>query len=120
MVSKIKFGAPCLREVRLVRKYELEGVAFVEGYEKAVSFTFHSGHSGNLSLRIEDVCQAKEVYDFFRELLGKAGMNKSIGWLFVEWNVSGKNREAILLNIEKSMSTEWKNAFRTILSVYDK
>lgn len=47
-------------------------------------------------------------------------MNKSMGRLFVEWNVAETNREATLLNIEKSMNTEWKDAFRTLLSVCDK
>lgn len=119
-LSEVKFGDPYLHPVKLVRKYELKGVAFVEGYEKPIDFTFHSGHSGNLSLRIEAAYQAKDVYDFFKGLFGKSGMNKTMEWLFVEWDILKGNREAVLLNIEKTMNVEWKDAFRTILCVHDK
>jgi DUF917 family protein len=67
-LSGIEFGKPYLQAVRLVRKYELEGVAFVEDYDKTVSFTFHSAHLGNLNLMIENLYQAREVYHFFRNL----------------------------------------------------
>jgi len=123
MISKTRFGEPYLRKVKLVRKYELEGVAFVkdgEEPEKSVGFTFHSSCSENLSVKIEDADKAHDVYDFFGRLFGWSGMNKTMGWLFVEWNILDGNREAVLMNIEKNMDAKWKEAFRTIFSVYDK
>jgi hypothetical protein len=48
-LSGSEFGKPYLRGVKFVRKYELDGVAFVEGYDKTVGFTFHSGYQGILN-----------------------------------------------------------------------
>ena len=123
-MPKVEFGKPYLRTVRLVRKHELIGVAFVEGYEKTVSFTFYSGHSENLSLEMEDLYQAKYVYDYLRSLFrncadDESGMRKSLG-LFVEWTVKKAKQEAVLSKIENTMGTDWRDGFRTILSVYEK
>jgi len=124
-LSKIDFGKPYLQRVKLVRKYELKGVAFVEGYDKTVSFIFYSAHSGNLSLAIEDLYQAKYIYDFFRKLFKEyaneeTGMIKTGLWLSVEWNITKANQKVALLKIEKTMGSDWKIALRTIMSVYEK
>jgi hypothetical protein len=123
-MPKVDLGKPYLRTVRLVRKYELAGVAFVEGYEKTVSFTFHSGSPEKLSLQMEDLYQAKYVYDYFRSLFKncadeESGMQKSLG-LFVEWTVTKAKQETTLSKIENAIGADWRDAFRTILSVYEK
>jgi len=121
-LSKIDFGNPYLQKVKLVRKYELKGVAFVEGYEKTVGFTFHSGYPGNLSLEMDDLYQAKDVYRLFRNLFRdfskESGMQKCFSTLAVEWNIVEAKKEEILLGIEKAMGSDWKDSFKIILSVY--
>jgi hypothetical protein len=122
-LPKIEFGYPRLYSVKRKRKWMLEGVAFVEGFDKAVGFVFHSGHSGNLSLELEDLYQAKDVYNFFKGFLidisFESGLSKSFSKLYSEWN-GVDDREEILQRIEKAMGSNWSNAFLTILSVYDK
>jgi hypothetical protein len=109
----------------LVREYESDDVAFVEGYDKTVGFTFHSGYLGNLSLKIENVHQAKDVYDFFGNLFRdhtdeESGMSKSLSRLYGDWDIAKAKIEEVLLRIEKAMGSDWKDAFRTIISVYEK
>ncbi len=127
-LSKIEFGKPDLRTTRRVSRYELFGVAFVEGYEKTVDFTFESAYLGNLSLTMEDVYQALYVYRLFVKLFenyvdskpcSKSGnLSKSISRLHIEWCLAETKIEDALLSIEKTMSSEWKNAFKTMFSVY--
>jgi hypothetical protein len=122
-LPKIEFRKPNLRTVRLARRYEIEGVVFVEGYEKAVGFTFHSDCFGNLSLEMKSIYQAKFVYDFFRSLFNDYKKEESglkNGYLLtVDWSMAMEKKEALLSIIEKSMDAYWKEAFKTVLSVYD-
>jgi len=64
-LANIEFGEPYLRRVKRVAKYELDGVAFVEGYEKTVGFTFECHNVRFWKLEMEDLYQAKELYHFF-------------------------------------------------------
>jgi hypothetical protein len=124
-LSKIDFGKPYLQRVKLVRAYELNGVVFVEGYDKPVGFTFHSAYSGNVTLIIENVYQARDVYYFFRKLFKdctnqESGLSKSVLGLSVNWDMVKAKKDEALLKIEKAMGSDWKDAFGTILSVYEK
>lgn len=93
-MSKIEFSEPHLRRVRRVIEYELDGVAFIEGYEKTVKITFECGYSPtNLRLTMEDLYQAKEVYNFFKTLFRDyskkgGGMTKTILGLYAEWDIA--------------------------------
>lgn len=109
----------------LVRKYELNGVAFVRDYEKTVGFTFYSQKTGSLSLTMDDLVQAKKAYDFFKELFkeslaGPPSMSKGLSDLNVEWNLKTENREALLKKIEQTMGFEWRKAFDIIFSAHGK
>ena len=110
---KIEFGDPSFRVVRRVCKYELEGVAFVEGYEKTVGFSFEF-HVGRLSLRIEDVYPAKEVYYFFKKLFDQystetEGLRKG---LYTSWNIKKEMLKETVNEIEKVLGKKWKEAFK--------
>ena len=124
-MSKIQFGKPYLQIVRRVQKYELHGVAFVEGFEKTVGLTFECHYRRNCMLTTDDLYQAKEVYRFFSDLLKgysekKSGLRKGYLGLFMDWTiVEGKVDEALDI-IEKAMGSDWKQAFQTILSVHEK
>ena len=86
---------------------------------------FIQDNLGNLSLKIEDVHQAKDVYDFFGNLFRdhtdeESGMSKSLSRLYGDWDIAKAKIEEVLLRIEKAMGSDWKDAFRTIISVYEK
>jgi len=122
----IEFGEPQLRRVRRVIKYELDGVAFVKGYEKTIGFTFECSYSGkNWRLKMEDLYQAKELYQFFNKLLencleSNSGLSKFYSTLHAEWVISeGKIQEA-LNRIERVMGVAWKDAFKTLISVWER
>ena len=124
-LREVEFGDPRLRKVSLVKKYELDGVAFVKDYEKTVGFTFYSQSTGSLSLTMEDLFQAKKAYDFFKELFkefldGQPYMSKSFSNLNVEWNLKKENKEDMLKKIEQAMGVDWRNSFNTIFSVHEK
>ena len=123
-MSEVEFGDPYLHQVSLARKYELKGVAFVKNYEKTVGFTFYSQSVGSLRLTMEDLIQAKKVYDFFKELfkeslIGQPSMSKGLD-LNVEWSLKTENREVLLKKIEQTIGVEWRNAFDTIFSAHEK
>ena len=67
-LCEIKFGDPSLHEVRLVRKYELDGVAFIKDIAKPVGFTFYSQTIGSLDLTMEALEAAQKLYVFFKDL----------------------------------------------------
>lgn len=122
-LSEVEFGDPHLHQVRLARKYELNGVAFVKNYEKTVGFTFYSQSVGSLSLTMEDLIQAKKVYDFFKELFkeclaAQPSMCKAGSNLNVEWSLKTENKEALLKKIEQVMGIEWRKDFDIILYVH--
>lgn len=124
-MSEVEFGDPHLHQVRLARKHELNGVAFVKNYEKTVGLTFYSQSVGSLSLTMEDLVQAKKVYDFFKELFkeclaAQPSMCKAGSNLNVEWNLETENKEALLKKIERVMSIEWRKDFDIILSAHKK
>lgn len=124
-MNEIYFGDPCLRKVRLAKKYELDGVAFVEDFEKTVGFTFYSQITRSLSMTIDDLFQAKKVYDFFKELFqdfidNQPRMSKSLLNLNVEWTLKEESKEDLLIKIEQAMGVNWKNAFDKIFSAHDK
>ena len=88
----VEFGLPHLRRTGRVIKYELEGVAFIEGYEKTVGFTFEC-RGRNWSLVIEDLYQSKDVYNFFNKLFKNCleynrGISKSMLGLSAEWRIA--------------------------------
>lgn len=123
-MPKIEFGEPHLRGVKRVIKYELDGVAFVEGYEKTVGFTFECCSRKNWRLVMEDLYQAKDVYNFFRNLFKECsekeyGVQKSLT-LYAEWDVVEGRMQELLDKIEKTMGSNWKNAFKTLISVYER
>jgi hypothetical protein len=125
MLFKIEFGDPCLRKVRLARKYELDGVAFVKDFEKTVGFTFYSQITSILSMELDDLFQAKKVYDFFKTLFkdfldDQPNMGKSLQHLHVEWKLKTENKDELLKKLEQTMGVNWKNAFDTIFSVHEK
>ena len=125
MLYEIEFGDPCLRKVRLARKYELNGLAFVKDFEKTVGFTFYSQITSSLSMTIDDLFQAKKVYDFFKNLFqdfidNQPRMSKSLLNLNVEWKLKKENKEDLLKKIEQAMGVNWKNAFDTIFSAHEK
>lgn len=100
-LSKIEFSEPRLRRVRRVIEYELDGVAFIEGYEKTVKITFECHSPTNLRLTMEDLYQAKEVYNFFKTLFRdyskkSGGMTKTILGLYVEWNMAEEKLQGML------------------------
>jgi len=123
-LCEIKFGDPNLHEVRLARKYELDGVAFIKGIEKPVGFTFYSQYVGNLNLKMEALEQAMKLYCFFKELFEEplAPMKKDslLSSLNVEWRLKIENKEAVLQKIEKSMGVEWRKAFDNMFSAQEK
>lgn len=116
IMAKIEFGDPSLRVVRRVCKYELRGVAFVEGYDKTVGFSFEF-HVGRLSLRIEDVYPAKEVYYFFKKLFDQyssktEGLTKG---LYTSWNMKEEMLKETVNEIEKVLGSKWKEAFKKMM-----
>jgi len=116
---KIEFGDPFLRGVRRVSKYELDGVASIEGF-KPVNFTFCYAGAGDLRLRMNAFEQSMKLYGFFKELFGLslAPMQGGLGSLNVELKFEIEKKDALLHRIEKDMGIEWRKAFDKILSVY--
>ena len=124
-MSDVEFGDPHVHQVRLARKCELDGVAFVKNYEKTVGFTFYSQSVGSLSLTMEDLIQAKKVSDFFKDLFKESSatqptMCKAGSELHAEWILKTENKEALLKKIEQVMGIEWRKDFDIILSVHKK
>lgn len=121
-MPKIEFGKPHLRTVKRVQKFELKGVAFVKGYEKAVGFTFECGYVNYCKMKIDTLYQANEVYKFFSTLFKncseETGMQKSNSTLSVEWNIADGRLQEVLDRIETAMGTDWKESFKTIFFVY--
>ena len=116
IMIKIEFGDPSLRVVRRVCKYVLRGVAFVEGYDKTVGFSFEF-YVGRLSLRIEDVYPAKEVYYFFKKLFDQyssktEGLTKG---LYTCWNMKEEMLKETVDEIEKVLGNKWKEAFKKMM-----
>ena len=123
-MPKIEFSAPHLRKVRRVIEYEVDGIAFIEGYEKTVGFTFEFGYSpNNLRLEIEDLYQAKELYFFFKQLfkglVKKTQAFKSMGRLLVEWEFAEGKLEEMLQRVKEAMGKEWEEALRKMMSVFN-
>jgi hypothetical protein len=121
-MCKIKFGDPNLHSVRLSRKYELDGIAFIKGFEKPIGFTFYSPSRGNLDLTMEALEQAENLYIFFKQRFKVpfAPMRKdSSSRLNVELELKTEDKEEVLQEIEKNMSVEWRKVFNTILSVHE-
>lgn len=118
-MHKIDFGKPYLRIVHLVRKYELDGVAFVEGFDKTVGFTFYSQTSSNLNLELADQYQSRYVYLFFVELFKEYAKTESglSRYMHVDWELTGE-KEIILTKIEEKMNSDWKKAFATLFSAH--
>lgn len=124
-MSEVEFGDPCLRQVRLAREFELHGVAFVKNYEKTVGFTFYSQSLDSLSLTMDDLIQAKTVYDFFKKafkesLATQPSMYKGFSNLNAEWILKTESKETLLKKIEQVMGIEWEKDFGIILSVHEK
>lgn len=123
-MPKIEFSEPHLRKVKRVIEYELDGVAFIEGYEKTVGFTIECGYSPtNLRLKMEDLYQAKEVYNFFKNLLKNyskesKGITKTLSRLYTEWYIDKEKLRDMLDKVSEIMGDKWKGAFTTIVSVY--
>jgi hypothetical protein len=74
---------------------------------------------------MEDLIQAKKVYDFFKELFkeslaGQPSMSKGFSDLNVEWSLKTENREALLKKIGQTMGIEWRKTFDTIFSAHEK
>jgi len=98
-------------------------VAFVEDYEKSVSFTFEYP-ANSLRLKMEDLYQAKELYHFFNDLfkdysLKHSGLGKSLGTLYSEWEIDEKRLQELIKKISELMGELWAKAFHTITSVRD-
>jgi hypothetical protein len=124
-LTKIEFGKPNFRDG------EIDGVAFVEGYEKTVGFTLSVGSGasslGNLRLSIDDLYQAIYVYKFFVKLSenyigGKSynnsgSMRKFSTGLFIQWDLAETKIDDVLLNVKKAMGLDWKNALGALFSV---
>lgn len=124
-MPEIEFSNPHLRKVRRVIEYELHGVAFVKGYEKTVGFTFECQSAKNWRLIFEDLYQAKDVYYFFRNLFKNCldedlGMQKSFSTLYTEWMITERHLQEVLDRIEKAMGSNWRDAFKTLITVYEK
>jgi len=123
-MPKIEFSEPHLRRVRRVIQYELEGVAFIEGCEKTVRFVLECGYSAtNLRLTMEDMYQAKELYNFFKNLLRDylketKGMTKTLSGLYTEWEIAEEKLQDMLDNVGEAMGNKWKESLRTIISVF--
>jgi hypothetical protein len=123
-LPKIEFGEPHLRKVKRVIEYELDGVAFIEGYEKTMGFTFECGYSPtNIRLTMDDLYQAKELYNFFKNFFNdyskkSEGMTKTFSSLRTEWDIEEAKLQDMLDKVSEIMGDKWKNAFRTIVSVY--
>ena len=116
-MTKIGFGDPSLRVVRRVCRYELRGVAFVEGYEKTVGFSFEF-HVGRLSLRLDDVYPAKDVYFFFKKVFDQystetEGLTKG---LYTSWNMKEGMLKDTIDEIEKVLGIKWKEAFKKMMT----
>lgn len=123
-MSDIQFGEPRLRRVRRVIEYELDGVAFVKESEKTVGFTFECGYI-TWRLKMEDLYQARDVWRFFDKLLegcfeSKSGLWKSFSTLHAEWILLEEKIQEVLNRIEKVMGVAWKDAFKTLISVWKK
>lgn len=121
-MSEIEFGTPLLRNVKRAQKYELKGVAFIQGCEP-VGFTFECRHHGNCTLTMDALFQANQVYKFFRKLLtnyaNELGLQKFGSDLYAEWNIADGQMLGVLDEIEKAMGGSWKTAFKTMFYVYE-
>jgi hypothetical protein len=123
--NSIIFGDPDLRGVSLVRKYELNGVAFVKEYEKTVGFTFYSQCKDDLRLEMEDMYQAHWVYAFFKDVFKESFSNQpsmtkaGMMGLYAEFKLKAESRESLLTNINRTMGVHWQNAFSAIFSAHD-
>ena len=122
-LCEVEFGDPSLHTVHLVRKYKLNGVAFVKD-KKPIAFFFMSPSLGCFELEMEPLYHTKKLYDFFKEIFRESIAPMSKNWgivgnsLKVEWRLKAENKGIILQNIEKKMSIEWKKAFDTLFSVH--
>lgn len=113
-MSEIEFSKPHLQRVKRVQKYELDGVAFVKGYEKPVRLTFECRGTNNFSLEMEALYQAKEVSKFISKLLKNCakdlGMRDSFPALYAEWEIEEGLMKEALDRIEKAIGNDWKEA----------
>lgn len=70
----------------------------------------------------QELYQAKELYAFFnnlfKDLVNRAsGLSKSIG-LYSEWEFEEEKLETMLERIGEVMGKEWKEALKTMMSVF--
>ncbi len=114
IMTKIAFSRPTAR---------LESVAFIEGYEEPVGFTLDIKPTGmvvRIELFMDAVENAKDVYQFFKELFShcckEEGMVKTERELRASWYIADREKTSELLEkIRDSMGEEWEESFKQCL-----
>jgi hypothetical protein len=72
---------------------------------------------------MEELYQAKEVYGLFKNLLKdyskeSKGITKTLSRLYTEWDIDKEKLQNMLDKVGEIMGNKWKEAFTTIISVY--
>ncbi len=115
----IQFGDPNLRPVKRVVKYELHGVAFIEGHEEPVGFVFEY-YAKTMSLKMEALYQAKELCKFFNDLfkdyaLKHSGVSKSYSTLLSDWQIDESKLKELIKRVSEVTDETWSKAFNTMI-----
>lgn len=125
----MKFNEPTLQTVRRGGGYRIESCAIFAPDEKTVWFCFE-GFRESLSIELENLGKAKDVWEFFNTLFNECILKKphwlthlirrrpsisEAGCFYAEWTFHLEKLPKLLDTIEESMGEAWRNAFRSVL-----
>jgi len=122
----MKFDEPTLKKVRRGGGYRIESFAVFAPDEKTVWFCFE-GFRESLSIELEDLGKAKDVWKFFNTLFNECVFRKPLplrkqrpsildaGYFYAMWTFHVEKLPKLLDTIEESMGKAWRNAFRSVL-----
>jgi len=131
-MMKVIIDKPLLKKVKRVIEYIIESYAEVEGFDKAIGLTIESNYGRGVRLLLDNYVRAKDVYRYFESIFDSHAKEKTELQLvpsgsfaenkqfLAEWSFIPSDMPKILNDIEKTMGTEWKEAFYKIWSVYHK
>jgi len=121
----MKFDEPTLKKVRRGGGYRIESFAVFAPDEKTMWFCFE-GFRESLSIELEDLGKAKDVWKFFNTLFNEYVFEDTVlrkhrssileaGYFYATWTFHVEKLPKLLDTIEESMGKAWRNAFRSVL-----
>jgi len=125
-VNIMKFDEPTLKKVRRGGGYRIESFAVFAPDEKTVWFCFE-GFRESLSIELEDLGKAKDVWKFFNALFNECTVREPLplrkqrpsildaGYFYATWTFHVEKLPKLLDTIEESMGKAWRNAFSSVL-----